>query len=62
MTAPDGAITQYTYDAGTRMVKSVTDANNHTTQYEYDSQGNRTKITLAAPFQLRHHVHLRTNV
>jgi RHS repeat-associated protein len=50
MTAPDGAMTRYTYDAGTRMVESITDANSHTTRYTYDSQGNRTKLTLAAPF------------
>jgi len=50
MTAPEGDITRFAYDAGTNMVESVTDPNNHTTKYGYDSQGNRTKITLAAPF------------
>ena len=50
MTAPDGATTGYTYDAATRMVESVTDANDHTTLFRYDSQGNRTRIQLAAPF------------
>ena len=50
MTAPDGAITRCTYDPVTRLVASVTDANNHTTQHEYDLLGNHTKITLSAPF------------
>ena len=50
ITAPDGATTRYSYDGATRMVESVTDANNHTTRHGYDSQGNRTQIILAAPF------------
>jgi RHS repeat-associated protein len=45
MTAPDGTPpTSFTYDVGTAtntlMLASVTDANNHTTRYEYDGQGN----------------------
>jgi RHS repeat-associated protein len=50
MTAPDGAITRCTYDPVTRLVASITDADNHTTQHEYDLLGNHTKTTLAAPF------------
>ncbi len=38
--APDGATTTYTYDPGTLKVASVTDANNHTTSYTYDTRGN----------------------
>ena len=37
----------YTYDPVTLMVASETDANNQTTRYEYDVQGNRTKVTNA---------------
>jgi RHS repeat-associated protein len=45
VTAPDGAITRYTYDPTTLMVASMTDANNHTTSYQYDSNGNMTQKT-----------------
>ncbi|BBJ24476.1 RHS repeat-associated core domain-containing protein [Candidatus Nitrotoga sp. AM1P] len=45
LTAPDGAITSYIYDAATLQVASMTDANNHTTSYLYDSQGNLKKRT-----------------
>ncbi len=44
-TAPDSAVTRYTYDPATLMLASVTDANNHTTHYTYDSQGNRLTQT-----------------
>jgi RHS repeat-associated protein len=50
MTAPDGAITGYTYNAVTRMVSTIRDPNNHITTYAHDSQGNVTRITLTAPF------------
>lgn len=45
LTAPDGAITSYIYDAATLQVASMTDANNHTTSYQYDSLGNLLKKT-----------------
>lgn len=47
ITAPDGAITRYTYDPITLMVASVTDANKNTTLYEYDGLGNLIKMTNA---------------
>ena len=40
VTAPDGAITTYTYDPATLKVASVTDANGNTTRYTYDAEGN----------------------
>jgi YD repeat-containing protein len=43
--APDGAVTTYTYDENTYRVQSMTDANLHTTSYEYDAlTGNRTSV------------------
>jgi RHS repeat-associated protein len=45
VTAPDSAITRYTYDAGTLQVASKTDADGHTTQYQYDAEGNRISMT-----------------
>ena len=38
--APDGATTTYTYDAATLNVATETDANGHTTRFEYDARGN----------------------
>jgi RHS repeat-associated protein len=38
--APDGATTNYAYDAATLMPSSMTDANGHATTYTYDVQGN----------------------
>ena len=46
--APDGATTQYSYDAATLMVSSVTNANGHTSSFAYDAMGNATQITNAA--------------
>ena len=43
--APDGAMTTYTYDPATLNMASMTDANSHTTQYEYDGFGNLIKQT-----------------
>jgi RHS repeat-associated protein len=49
MTAPDNAITRYSYDIGTPtntlMPASITDANNHTTSYQYDALGNLIRQT-----------------
>ncbi|MGY6274216.1 RHS repeat-associated core domain-containing protein [Methylomonas sp. MgM2] len=50
ITAPDGAETSYTYDPATLMPASVTDANGHTTRYEYDALGNRIKQIDPVPF------------
>jgi RHS repeat-associated protein len=50
LTAPDGAITRYSYDAATLQVASMTDANNRTTSYQYDTQGNLTNKTDALGF------------
>ncbi|GAB3851099.1 hypothetical protein GCM10028801_00010 [Nocardioides maradonensis] len=41
----DAATTAFTYDPITLQVASRTDANNHTTQYSYDSAGDLTNIT-----------------
>jgi RHS repeat-associated protein len=43
--APDNATIQYSYDPATLQLASMTDANNHTTSYTYDSLGNLTKMT-----------------
>jgi RHS repeat-associated protein len=40
VTAPDGAVTTYTYDPATLKVHSVTDADGNTTTYSYDAEGN----------------------
>ncbi|QSB02663.1 RHS repeat protein [Methylomonas sp. EFPC1] len=40
--APDNATQTYTYDPATLNMTSMTDANGHTTQYQYDSFGNLT--------------------
>ncbi len=40
ITAPDGAVTTYTYDPDTLRVASVTDCNGHASHYQYDAQGN----------------------
>ena len=40
VTAPDGAVTTYTYDPATLQVATVTDADGHMTSYTYDTQGN----------------------
>ena len=45
LTAPDGAITSYSYDPATLRVASEIDANNRTTRYQYDTQGNLVKRT-----------------
>lgn len=50
LTAPDGAITSYIYDAATLQVASMTDANLHTTSYLYDARGNLIKRTDALGF------------
>jgi RHS repeat-associated protein len=45
VTAPDGAVTAYSYDATTLLLSSMTDANGNATHYQYDAEGNRTKLT-----------------
>ena len=47
VTAPDGAITSYTYDPSTLMVATMIDANNRTTSYQYDGNGNMIRKTNA---------------
>src|SRR5262249_41045719 len=37
LTAPDGAAWRYTYDPNTLMPTAETDADNHTTSFQYDS-------------------------
>jgi RHS repeat-associated protein len=38
----NAAVTGYTYDPNSAAVASITDPNNHTTTYSYDSNGNQT--------------------
>jgi RHS repeat-associated protein len=45
MTAPDGAVTQYTYSPTTLQVTSTTDPRGDVTTYTYDVLGNRTSMT-----------------
>ena len=45
VTAPDNAVTRYTYDPVTLRVATAIDANNRTTSYQYDARGNRIKTT-----------------
>jgi RHS repeat-associated protein len=44
-TAPDNAITRYTYDAGTLQLANMTDANGDMTSYTYDAKGNTLSKT-----------------
>ncbi|MGY6276992.1 RHS repeat-associated core domain-containing protein [Methylomonas sp. MgM2] len=52
--APDGAATTYAYDPATLNMASMTDANGHTTQYEYDGFGNLIKQTDANGNEIRY--------
>lgn len=49
--APDGSETKFTYDPATLMLALKTDANNHTTSYEYDALGNLTDMTDALLYE-----------
>lgn len=52
--APDNATAAYTYDAATLNMASMTDANNHATQYQYDTFGNLLQQTDANGNQTRY--------
>ncbi len=45
ITAPDSAVTTYTYDPATLRVASTTDANGHTSSFQYDAEGNLIQST-----------------
>lgn len=45
LTAPDNAVTQYSYDPLTRQLAAVTNGNSAVTRYQYDGNGNRTNAT-----------------
>lgn len=52
--APDNATTTYTYDPSTLNMASMTDANGHTTLYEYDGFGNLAKQIVANGNEVRY--------
>ena len=52
--APDGAVTTFAYDPSTLKLASTTDANGHTSTYEYDSLGNLVSETDALGYQTVH--------
>ena len=45
LTAPDNAVTRYTYDSATLQIATRIDANVHMTSYQYDALGNMIRET-----------------
>lgn len=66
ITAPDGAMTTYTYDPNTLQLASMTDARGNTTSYLYNAEGDLIQVTDALGYVTKYTYettfHMRTSM